>query len=275
MELYQTTLLGIVQGLTEFLPVSSSAHLVFLQRLLGFREPELFLDISLHLGTLIAVAVFLRKELFSILKALSFLKGSPASWKLLDRYKQELPFRLLVLVVVSTFVTTVLALLFKDQLEAAFSSLEVVAVSLMITGFIIWGTRSASRKQYELREMGFFKAAVIGLAQAVAITPGISRSGSTIACGLYLGMERGLAARFSFLLSIPAILGAAILQFDMGQINGQFAPIAVGVCVSALTGFVALKVLVRLVLGGRLWVFAPYCWALGLTVLAGTLAKWF
>jgi undecaprenyl-diphosphatase len=273
MDVYQTIVLGMVQGLTEFLPVSSSGHLVLLQSLFGFKEPELFLDICLHLGTLLAVCVFLWRDLLSIFKTLSFLWRSPASWHLKELYDRAPAFRLLVLVAVSTLITTAVALIFKDQFEAMFSSTRMVAAAFMLTGLILWGTRLASQKQNGLANMGFLHAAIIGLAQGVAIAPGISRSGTTISCGLYLGMERGLAARFSFLLSIPAILGAAILKFDAAQIHGQAVPILAGTLVSAVTGFAALKVLVRLVLGGRLWVFAPYCCILGLVALAGSLAR--
>ena len=273
MHIYQTAILGVVQGLTEFLPVSSSGHLVLMQNLLGFQEPELFLDICLHLGTLLAVCIFLWRDLVSIFNTLSFLKHSPASWNLKDLYDRTPAFRMLILVAVSTVITTAVALVFKHQFEAMFSSIRAVAVALIVTGVILWGTRMVSQNGCSLMEIGFFRAIIIGLAQGLSIAPGISRSGTTISCGLYMGMKRDLSARFSFLLSIPAILGAAILKFDAAQMHGQTVPILVGTLVAAVTGFIALKILMRLVLGGRLWVFAPYCWILGLSILAGSLMK--
>jgi undecaprenyl-diphosphatase len=258
----QAAFLGVVQGLTEFLPVSSSGHLVLAQNLLGLKEPELLFDVAVHVGTLLAVLVVFRADIYAMLRGL---------WARDSEARQGR--RLLLLVVAGSVPTALIGLIFKDTFEALFASTLAVGLALLVTGLLLTATRFAPRAMRGLEQTGWGRAVIIGLAQGLAITPGISRSGATISAGLLLGLERELTARFSFVLSIPAILGALALQIkDLGPAAGTPAtPLLVGAVVAAITGYAALKVLIKLVKGGRLHWFAYYCWALGLTALAWSL----
>lgn len=267
MNIFQTILLGIIQGLTEFLPVSSSGHLVIFQNLLGFKAPELLLDTSLHLGTLLAVCIYFRSDLVKM-----FL----GTWEFLFRRRpsgaDDKTYRphaaLTWWVLVGTVPTGLIGVFFMHPLENLFGSVSVVAVMLLATGTIVGLTKFYPGKAGKGRSLGYLTSVAIGVAQGVAIIPGISRSGSTIACGLSLGLEREMAGRFSFLLSIPAILGAVVLELKDGHLSGVgLFPLFCGFFSSALVGLLALKVLMGMVRKGHLSYFAPYCWALGLLVL--------
>ena len=267
MNFFQAAILGIVQGITEFLPISSSGHLVLMQNVFGFTEPDIFFDVCLHVGTLIAVCVFLRRDILEILRVFFIALKSPGPKNLKTMYNEEPAFRLLILTIAGTVITVVIVMPFKDLVESMFASVTMVAAALIATGLVLWCTRWARKQDAGVRQAGLGRAAAVGAAQALAVTPGLSRSGLTIACGLYLGLERDFAVRLSFLLSIPAILGAVVLQFDVSGLSSNSWPIVVGMFFAAVSGFAALKMLAILVKHGRLWVFAPYCWAVGLTIL--------
>ena len=254
----QALWLGILQGLTEFLPVSSSGHLVLGQNILGVNQPDLLFDVAVHVGTLVAVLFCFREDIVSILRGL---------WAKDDQAREGR--RLLFLIVVGSVPTALIGLLFKDQFEALFSSLSAVGVALLVTGGLLMATRFAPQGRRGLNATGPGRALLVGLFQGLAITPGISRSGATISAGLYLGLDRRLAAHFSFLLSIPAILGALALELkDVEFSTVAVSPLLLGGVAAALSGYFALKVLLKVVQKGRLYWFAPYCWALGLAVLA-------
>jgi undecaprenyl-diphosphatase len=173
-----------------------------------------------------------------------------------------------VLIIIGTLPTVVIGLGFHRIAETLFSSLAVVGVALCITGLMLWLTRTLKNRSLGIGHFTIKNALLIGLVQGLAITPGISRSGSTIAVGLYLGLSRELSARFSFLLSIPAICGAAILHLK--DLNGGPLPLpilATGMVTAAVSGYLALALLVFIVKKGRLFAFAPYCWLLGLVCL--------
>lgn len=259
----ETIFLGIVQGLTEFLPVSSSGHLVIFENLLGMKEPEILLDASLHLGTLIAVCIYFRKDLVNMVTELwSFV--SPSSNK--EDLKPNA--RLAMMVVLGTVPTAIIGLAFKDSIEKAFGSLFVVGIMLLITGVIVGITRFIPKAHCTATRVGPLIALAIGVAQGLAIMPGISRSGSTIVCALLLGLDRELAGRFSFLLAIPAILGAVVLQLDADAIQRVgVAPLILGLVSSGIIGFLALKLLMGIVKKGHFYYFAPYCWGVGLLTL--------
>ena len=211
----ETIFLGIVQGLTEFLPVSSSGHLVIFEKIIGLKEPEILLDTSLHLGTLIAVCIYFRNDLVHMVTELwSFVSPGPK--------KQDVArpnARLAMMVALGSVPTAIIGLAFKDSLEKAFGSLFLVGVMLLITGTIVGITRLIPKSHNAKMQVGPLIALAVGTAQGLAIMPGISRSGSTIVCALLLGLDRELAGRFSFLLAIPAIVGAVILQFDADAIH--------------------------------------------------------
>jgi len=261
MELWQAAILGVVQGLTEFLPISSSGHLVLGQRLLGFTEPALMFDIAVHVGSLVAVVAVFWRDLWRILRGL-FIWGEDA-----DARQGR---RLLMLVIAGSIPTALLGLFLKDIFESMFTSLLTVGLALLVTGWLLMATAMVRRGKRGLSKMGVGRALIVGLAQGMAITPGISRSGATISIALLLGIDRRLAAHYSFVLSIPAILGALLLQLhDMGAPTAsQTAPMIVGLVAAALSGYVALRILLRVVQAGHLHWFAPYCFAVGLAALA-------
>ena len=254
----QAAILGLVQGLTEFLPVSSSGHLVLAQHLMGFREAELLFDVSVHVGTLFAVLVVFWADLYAMLRGL---------WAKDEEARQGK--RLLLLVIVGSIPTAFIGLAFKDTFEALFCSTTAVGIALLFTGLLLFATQLVKPTARGLEQTGWGRALIIGVAQGMAITPGVSRSGATIATGLLLGINRELAARFSFVLSIPAILGALALQIKDLEAPAQtpWAPLVIGAVVAAVSGYIALKLLLKLVRGGRLHWFAYYCWALGITAL--------
>lgn len=250
MTTLEAFILGMVQGLTEFLPVSSSGHLVIFQHLFGLKEAPLAFDVLLHMGTLIAVFIAFREDIVSILKK---------------------PFDKLTFLILIGIIPAGLAGYFlEDYVEMAFQSLLVVGFGLIFTGFILKVSENYANNRIllkEAEETSFKDAVFIGIMQALAILPGISRSGSTIAAGLFAGLNRDFAARFSFLLSIPVILGAGLLQIKnlgSGLEAMRLLPYAVGFLSSIIFGYFAIKVVLRLVRGGRLSVFSYYCWTVAL-----------
>lgn len=264
----EALVLGIVQGATEYLPISSSGHLVIAQRLLGFDKPALFFDIVLHLGTLVAVIWYYRKDIgnlaretFGGLRSLA----SGHSWKgALGSYPG---FRFALLIVVGTVPTAVIGLRFEDTFERVFGSVRLVGFMLIVTGTVLLLTRLSRRGGRDATEMSWLDALIIGVVQGLAITPGISRSGITIGVALLLGIERETAARYSFLVSIPSILGALVHRMGGADVGVGMTALGVGFAAAALTGYICLTLLVRLVKRGRLSWFAPYCFTLGLLAL--------
>lgn len=261
MDYSQAVILGMVQGLTEFLPVSSSGHLVLGQRLLGLHEPQLLFDVAVHVGTLAAVLVVFWRDIWSMVRGL---------WATDEEGRRGR--KLIMLVAAASVPTAIMGLAFKDYFESMFASLAAVGVALLITGCLLMVTTRAKGRGLDTVNTGPIRALVMGVAQGMAITPGISRSGATIATGLLLGLDREFAARLSFVMSIPAILGALLLQvlhIDDGSAATAALPVMVaGGLTAALVGWAALQFLLKIVRQGRLYLFSYYCWALGLTALA-------
>jgi len=262
----QAAFLGIVQGLTEPLPVSSSAHLVIVPALLpGFQQPSVFFDVVLHLGTLIAVVFFLRRDITAIIASLL-----PEVWRAGRRSpaeERERPVhrRLALFIIVATALTGAIGIPFKDRIERLFESVETTALMLLVTGILLFLSDRVKEASRGKGEMNLTDGIVLGLVQAAALVPGISRSGSTIAFGIFRGLTRETAARFSFLLSVPAIAGAAVLKVaEVPQIPaGEALSLGVGFLAAAVTGFIALKLLFLIIKGTGLGIFADYCWVAG------------
>jgi len=271
---FEAILLGVVQGLTEFLPISSSGHLVIFQNLLGFNEPEILFDICLHVGTLLAVCAVYLREIIAILGTLlrlpAMLKSGGGFRQLYAANEQV---RISVLIIIGSIPTAVIGLMFKEIADQLFSSIRIVGVMLLITGSLLWFTRKLDPGGRPLSAVKAKDALLIGLTQGLAILPGISRSGSTISVALYLGIDRTVAGRYSFLLSIPAILGALLVSIDSGatQTSIPTAIILLGAVAATLTGYLALKLLLMLVHRGNLFRFAPYCWIVGAVALGGSI----
>ncbi len=270
MEPLQSIFLGIIQGLTEFLPVSSSGHLVLFQNLLGFNEPELLFDICLHIGTLIAICIVFFQEIKTIFITLIHLPGlakSAGGYKSLYEGNEQV--RMTALIVIGSFPTALLGILFHKVADQLFGAVWIVGVMLVVTGSLLWFTRYSNPTGRPIDRFTAKDALVIGLIQGLAILPGISRSGSTISVALFMGVHREVAGRYSFLLSIPAICGALILGLDssIGHTSISAKVILMGTISAAIIGYISLKLLMHIVKRGKLYYFAPYCWLLGLAVL--------
>jgi undecaprenyl-diphosphatase len=262
------TVLGLVQGATEYLPVSSSGHLAIAQHLFGLREPALLFDIVLHTATLLVVVWYYRRDVGSIVReTMAGLKALAArdSW---NATQSRFPgFRLAWLIALGTLPTGIIGILFEERFERLFGSLGTVGLMLWVTGLILLVTRIVPKGGKGIARMRARDALVVGLAQGLAITPGISRSGATIATALLLGIERETAARYSFLLSAPSIVGALLLK--IGDAGGEVGMVATtfGFLAALVSGYVCLALLVRVVKRGRLAWFAPYCMVVGLLAL--------
>jgi undecaprenyl-diphosphatase len=263
----QAIVLGVVQGLTEFLPISSSAHLVLVPWLLGWPSPSLAFDVSLHLGTLVAVLFYYRRDWVRLAGGVLTV--------LRDRRLTGDPDRTIAWwVIIGTVPAALIGYLARHVVEGLTDRPAVVAALLLGTGVILLASAWA-RGQRRAAQMTVIDAVAIGLAQAVSVLPGISRSGSTIGMGLARGLAPVEAARFSFLLSAPVILGAAIVEVPdvvRGESSAGLAAVATGLLAAALFGFLAIHVLLKLLLRGSLKPFAVYCFAAGgLCLLVATL----
>jgi undecaprenyl-diphosphatase len=270
MDMLQAALLGLVQGLTEFLPVSSSGHLVLLQRLFGWTEPELFFDVSVHFGTLLAVCAVFAGDLRQMASAAMVFPSRVRQFGgLRPALRLDADLRMMGLIIAGSVPTAFIGLMFHRVADRIFGSVGIVGVTLILTGILLWLTRYAGRSDRTIGQFRFVDALVIGTVQGMAILPGISRSGSTIAAALFLGIDRELAGRFSFLLSLPAICGAMLLSLRDAATASKvpLSLVLMGTVVAGAVGYVALRVLMHIVKKGILYRFAPYCWALGAIAL--------
>ena len=266
MDILQALILGIVQGATEFLPVSSSGHLVLVPWWLGWDPPDLVFDTTLHLGTIIAVIVFFYRDLLEI--AVAWLRG-------LAQRKMTSKAWLGWWLILGTIPAALLGVLLEDFFQSLFGAPATVAGLLLVTGFILAIAERLGSRQRSLDELGWLDAVVIGCGQALAIAPGISRSGTTIAAGLLRGLRREEAARFSFLLSIPIIVGTGLVQLyhltKAVQPAGQTTVLALGFVAAAVTGYLAIRFLLHYLQQHNLYPFAIYCWVVGLVSLVAAL----
>ncbi|MCL2762006.1 MAG: undecaprenyl-diphosphate phosphatase [Treponema sp.] len=282
MHIIEAILLGVIQGLTEFLPVSSSGHLVLFQKIFGISEPALFFDTMLHVGTLVAVFAVLWKDIWAILRKLN----------------QPLTLYLII----ATVPTVIFALMFRKPIEQAFETGQFLGFAFLATSALLVMAELLAKRAAQKRlptggglptnggldKMNWLDSLVIGLMQAIAVIPGISRSGATLSGALSRGLNRDFAARFSFMLSIPAILGAAVFHIK-DLVKGREADIAAtaettnalgtsagigaaaiiaGTITAAIVGFFAIRLMLKIVREKSLWGFAIYTGALGLLVLA-------
>ena len=212
MNILQGIIIGIVQGLTEFLPVSSSAHLVFIQKLLGV-ESSLAFDTFLHLGSLLAVLIFFRADIYKLLNAWLFSVEDITKHRFKEGFYEDPYKRLAWYVILATIPVGIVGILFESQVDALFAgALYVPGFFLFVTGTILYLSQRIASGEIDMSHMGWAQSLFMGLAQACAIMPGLSRSGTTIAAGLVAGLDKEFAAKFSFILSIPAIFGAFIVQ---------------------------------------------------------------
>jgi undecaprenyl-diphosphatase len=256
---WEGLLLGIVQGFTEFLPISSSGHLVVAQAAVGLSAPGVVVEVILHVATLLAVVIVYRARLWSV--AWGCLHGDRSAWRFVG------------LLTVATIPAAVAGLVWSDVFERAFESLLVVGIDFLITGAVLWSTRPVIGRA-DRAEPSVVAAGGIGIAQALAIFPGISRSGTTVAAALWWRVEPERAAEFSFLLAIPAIVGAAILQLPAlgsGSVSVDTGPLLGSFAAALLSGVLAIRLLVALLRRKAFHRFAPYCWAIGSVTIAWAL----
>jgi len=271
LNILQALILGIIQGATEFAPVSSSGHLVLVPWWLGWPIPNVIFDTTLHLGTVLAVILFFYRDLWEIIVA----------WVTsLVRPSQRTPKAMLGWwIILGTIPAALAGVLLKDFFEGAFSSPPAVAALLIVTGLILAAAERFTERWRDLPEMLWLDAVLIGVAQAVAILPGISRSGATLSAGLWRGFKREEATRFSFLLSIPIILGTGLKQLlDLIRhpalrhaANGAAAPeLLIGAVAACVVGLWFIRYLLKYLQRGTLYPFALYCWVVGLVTLIAT-----
>ncbi len=287
MTLFDSLVLGVVQGVTEFLPISSDGHLRLAHDLLGVAgEGSLLFDLMLHLGTLVAVFLFYRQEIGLILRDLlpAVTEFPSRGWAAVNEREGA---RLALVTVVATVPTGIIGLLLKEVVSSEAIPMWGVSALLVVNGFVLWSSLYAKERALtpstagglaaiDYRGVTLARAALIGVAQGIAVLPGISRSCLTIVSSLWLGVRREDAARVSFLMSIPAILGAVVVEFasaapaERGALN---APLIAGVAVSLVVGLGAINLLTRVLRAAQFHRFAWYCWALGGVSLAMYLAS--
>jgi len=263
MNFIESVILGIVQGLTEFLPVSSSGHLVIVENILGLKMESLSFEVFVHFGTLLSVIVIYYSDIVSMFK--SFFTGLI---KPVDSFKMDFYFRLSILVLIGTIPAALAGIFLEDFFKSIFHNTNLVGVMLLVTGLILWSTRYIAIHN---REINIKNAIFIGIAQMFAIFPGISRSGITISSGLFSKMSRKEAARFSFLLAIPAITGSMLFTiFDL--ISQHSVDLGLGILITGLVssfivGLLAIKFLLKVLESGKFSLFAPYCIIIAILVL--------
>ena len=270
MTFFEAILLGILQGLTEFLPVSSSGHLVLAQQFLGLKEPLVFFDVMLHVGTLAAVLVAYRDAIKRLVVGGLSTFGDRQFWQQPKRtLNSSAELKFIGLILLGSIPTGLIAVLFKTELESFFDEVRLVSMMLILTGVILQLPRLRREKaDNAVGQLKTWHTPLIGIAQGCAITPGLSRSGTTISLALFLGIPAKTAAEYSFLLSIPAILGAVVLKIrDVGDTSVPLHIMGTGMLASFIVGYIALRFLLVMLNRGKFSVFSYYCIALGLTSL--------
>ena len=264
----EAIVLGLVQGLSEFLPISSSGHLALLENLFEIKEESvLFFAVLLHIGTLVSIFIVYHEDIYALIKELFLLFKDIFTGKGLRI--EERPIRKLgIMIIVSSIPTAIMGLLFSDYIDRIFGSLTVISICWIITGFILLFSEKLNNNKKEIEGMKYRNAFFVGICQGLAIMPGISRSGSTIVGSLVTGLKREFAVEFAFLISIPAILGSAILEFPKAIKAGiepsTIGPMIVGFLVAAISGYFAITTMIRIVSKHRMRYFSYYVWILGL-----------
>lgn len=251
MNIFEAIIIGLVQGLTEFLPISSSGHLVIIQKILKINSPGNLIEVSAHLGTLLSIILIYKKEIWGIITS---LKSSESK-------------KYIFMIVLATLPSVVFVLTSKSFIMRLFESVSSVAIALIFTGCILY---MSGIKYYSNKKLSLAKGFLIGISQAFAVIPGISRSGMTISLALLLGVSSKEAAKFSFMLAIPAIFGATILTFldaQFDQLKIMTTPLVVTALVSFVSGLLALKFLIKILNAGKFYYFSFYCTLIGLISL--------
>ena len=271
MTYFEAVILGLVQGLAEFLPISSSGHLALLQQWFNINEDKVLLfAVLLHVGTLISVFIVYWRDIWELIVELCLTVKDLCTGKGLRL--EERPVRKLgIMIIVATIPTAIIGLLFNDLFDRLYTSVLPIGIGLIITGFLLVFAERTGSSNRGIEKMNFRNALFIGRVQGIAICPGISRSGSTLFGSLICNLDRKFAVKFVFLISIPSILGSAILEtpdaIAAGVEISQIGPIIVGMAVAAVSGLIAIKTMIKIVSDKKLSYFSYYVWALGAAVV--------
>jgi len=265
--------MGILQGVTEFLPISSSGHLALFQHFFGMEDVEsqqMFFTVMLHFGTLVSIFIYYWRDILDMIR--EFFLGVRSLVVRTGEKGPMPPGRRLVLLIVVATLPLFAVLPVKDAVEAATGNVTFVSIALLCTGFLLFFSDRLARGKKTERTARVADALVVGCAQAVGTLPGISRSGITISTGMLRGYDREFAVRFSFLMSLPAVLGATLLELkdavEVGIDPKQLPMVAVGMLAAAVVGYFAIRLVNVLAKKGKFGAFAWYCWAVGLVSLA-------
>lgn len=265
MPLHEALALGVLQGLTEFLPVSSSGHLVIIPAFFGWAQPGLGIAVAVHFGTLLAVVAYYWREWARL------IAGTVAWICVLGRRPATPPARIFGLLLLGTVPAGVVGLALAQPVEMLFNKPALAAAALLVTGLLLFVADVRGGGKSREAATGWKHALAVGIAQAVAVVPGISRSGATIAAGLFVGLEREWATRFAFLLSVPVIFGAGVKEIPeavrTSLTTGSVPALAVSTAAAFVSGLAAIHLVIRAVRTQRLWWFAVYCWGLGTAAL--------
>lgn len=266
MTLFQSIILGIFQGISEFLPISSSGHLVILQHFFGIKEGNLFFTEMLHFGTLISIVIVYFNDIINIIVEFFKMLGDGIKnkkFKITNDYQ-----KLALLIIIGSIPTAIIGLLFEDFFEKLYSSsLLPIGIAFLVTGFLLWIANKKPNETKKVKEMTILDSLIVGTFQGIAIIPGISRSGSTIVAGLFRGFDRSLATEFSFLLALPATFGAGLLGImdviKTGSKTTVDAPLIIGILLSTIVGILAIKFLIKVLKKNKLHYFSYYLWIIG------------
>ena len=277
MSILSSIFLGLVQGVSEFLPISSSGHLSLFQHFFGLATTDgsLFFDVLLHLGTLIAIFVYYWKDIVKLLKALVHLVQRLVSKEKRQPGQRLTPSeRMVVMIIVATLPLFVI-LPIKDQVESLYSNTIFVGCALLVTGLLLFFSDRMARGHKTAKNATVADALIVGCGQALAVIPGLSRSGTTISVGMMRGFDRAFAVRFSFLMSLPAVLGANVLEIKDALASNfpieELPMYLVGVAVSAVVGYFAIRLVNLLADKGKFGNFAYYCWGIGAAAVVASL----
>ncbi|MGV8086559.1 MAG: undecaprenyl-diphosphate phosphatase, partial [Candidatus Woesearchaeota archaeon] len=251
MDIFQAIILGIVQGVTEWLPISSKSHLIIVQQLFGLVQPAIF-DLILHIGSLIVILVVFWKDIFKLIKGV------------INRDKNSIKYVLFLMI--ASIPIAIIGFIFSDFIKSTLSNMYVLGFGFLFTALILLLSKYPIIKPKNPK-LKLWNIIVIGIFQVAALFPGVSRSGTTISTGMIVGVNKKDVAKFSFLMFIPAILGATLLEIsEIGSIDNIFALI-IGTIVAMITGYITLKLLMNIIEKNKFWYFSIYCFILGIIVL--------
>ncbi|MBR2736025.1 MAG: undecaprenyl-diphosphate phosphatase [Firmicutes bacterium] len=275
MSIIQSIILGLVQGLSEFLPISSSGHLAVFQHFMGIREEDILtFTVMLHFGTLLSIFVAYWSDIVALVKELFLMIADICTGKGIQMNKNETR-RLGVMIVIATIPAAVAGLLFEDFFNSLYSNMTFIGIGLLLTGTLLFSAEKWGGGDKDVEKMSMKSAFFVGICQALAMCPGISRSGMTMVGGLASKYNRAHAVRFAFLISIPTVLGAFLLELpDAMEAIGQSSEaqmgagaLVIGVAVAAVSGYAAIKVMIRAVTNKKLIIFSIYTWMAGAALI--------